>query len=621
MAVQVVVRAAAALGLQELVVEARARRGRLGDAPLVGAARRVLRVAGGRPVARPRIPFRCFCPSLQVLIIPAVFARQVGVWSPDADLQVVGCSLAQARWRRGGDTSELHEQLRLHCFNLRGTTEHGEPLALAPLVRAGCARTLWFGMALPSGAAAGDVMDVQLQLHLAQPTHADDAHAQAGNSASATSAFELAATATATATSWLRLRFSGEPLEDLGDAHRWRLSRLRWLDSTLGHTALPPAPFGPVTYVSGRGLRGAQRPEGRAAGGLVLTATMGSMLVGSDGLPTQLHAGRPATASSDATKDGGLHGGSGGGSGGARGGGVGVDGLADGVGQHGTPVLESPLELVVTKRVAGYRPPHQQQQATAEGQQQHQRHAEPMAVPVRWRSDGESESGGGVRVQQATAEKVRWSSGSTSEDGSLRMSVWGTWWFDAQAQLSVTLTAVAGSDVEIDDVSLRLPVRKAVATYAMGFGEAARRLDDLAPLQWRWGESLGNYQCWLGDVGAGVRLRLTGATEAFESPQHLLKAEDLRQTAWHNGGLGGATVGRDGLVRAHSGARTLRAGSSVTFTFELLLTPCKPLDTTAHFGRDRYYQVGHATPPFGCFCPSPWVLMPPSTPPLPGGLP
>ena len=50
-----------------------------------------------------------------------------------------------------------------------------------------------------------------------------------------------------------------------------------------------------------------------------------------------------------------------------------------------------------------------------------------------------------------------------------------------------------------------------------------------------------------------VRLRLVGETKAFESPQHLLSAADLAATAWHNGGAGGATVGRDGLVSARTG--------------------------------------------------------------------
>ena len=61
-----------------------------------------------------------------------------------------------------------------------------------------------------------------------------------------------------------------------------------------------------------------------------------------------------------------------------------------------------------------------------------------------------------------------------------------------------------------------------MAPFLMGFGEPARRLAELTPLEWRWDEGLGNYMAWLGGVEAGVRIRLVGETKAFESPQHLL---------------------------------------------------------------------------------------------------
>ena len=47
-----------------------------------------------------------------------------------------------------------------------------------------------------------------------------------------------------------------------------------------------------------------------------------------------------------------------------------------------------------------------------------------------------------------------------------------------------------------------------MAPFLMGFGEPARRLAELTPLEWRWDEGLGNYMAWLGGVEAGVRIRL-----------------------------------------------------------------------------------------------------------------
>ncbi len=319
---------------------------------------------------------------------------------------------------------------------MRGLDDHGEPLHLQPRVAAGCARALWLGLALPSSAAAGDVLEVELQLTLDNPPHAAADAADAAPSAAAT-----------TVASSLSLRLAGARVDDLGDAQRWRLSRLRWLDSSLGHTQLPPAPFGPVSYVAGRGLRGAQTPDGAAApggggddgggggaptsagGGLVLTATMGAMAVDPGGLPSQLHAGRRAAASADDAAAGGVGGASGGG--GSAGGGEG--------GGHGVPLLQSPLELVVTRKqpaaaaapIAGGAPAGGAPATAA------------AAPPVRWRA------GAGAQVERATADRVRWRAVSTSEDGSLRMEVRGEWSFDAQAVIAVELAAVGRDGVEL----------------------------------------------------------------------------------------------------------------------------------------------------------------------------
>jgi hypothetical protein len=88
-----------------------------------------------------------------------------------------------------------------------------------------------------------------------------------------------------------------------------------------------------------------------------------------------------------------------------------------------------------------------------------------------------------------------------------------------------------------------------------------------------------------------VRVRLVGETSAFESAQHLMSEGDLPE-GWHNRGRGGVRIDGQAALRAHGGARTMLPGSSVQFRFELLLTPCKPLNTAAHW-EQRYYQVGY----------------------------
>jgi hypothetical protein len=94
----------------------------------------------------------------------------------------------------------------------------------------------------------------------------------------------------------------------------------------------------------------------------------------------------------------------------------------------------------------------------------------------------------------------------------------------------------------------------------------------------------------MGDAHAGVRVRLVGPSPNFDSAQHLLSEEDLPH-GWHNGGLGGVRVGADATMVAYGGARTMHAGETLSFKFELLLTPCKPIDSATHWGQ-RYFQVG-----------------------------
>ena len=94
---------------------------------------------------------------------------------------------------------------------MHGRDEHGAPLHLEPQIKAGCARALWHGLSLPSGAAAGDVLEVTLHLTLAPATSPPAA---------------LAGARTTTVVSTARLKFAGERVDDLGDAQRWRLSRL-----------------------------------------------------------------------------------------------------------------------------------------------------------------------------------------------------------------------------------------------------------------------------------------------------------------------------------------------------------------------------------------------------------
>eukprot|EP00962_Isochrysis_galbana_P060836 scaffold35785_cov101-Isochrysis_galbana.AAC.1 len=126
----------------------------------------------------------------------------------------------------------------------------------------------------------------------------------------------------------------------------------------------------------------------------------------------------------------------------------------------------------------------------------------------------------------------------------------------------------------------------------MGLGLAGGALADAAPHDWRWRPGLGNHMIWVGAAAAGVRLKLSGDAAAFDSPQAILKAQDLPD-AWHNGGHGGAHIGADATIVVHAGPRSLPAGGQLRFRFELLLTPCRPGPPWVSHWAERYVQVGY----------------------------
>ena len=217
--------------------------------------------------------------SLQLSTRPGEFhVWQVGVYAHAAALRVLDCSLAHASYD-GAASPSLAKDLSFRCFNLKGIDHRGQPLAKTVAVEQNCVRSLWFGvqvpLAVPDGAggerewrregnATSDEMSLQLRLRLQSEGGAPQIE-----------------------TITVRFRVRGQPVYDYGDSQRWRLSRLRWLDSTLarGDAASRadqprlPSPFVPLAH----GREGSR--------GLSVRSLMARVLIGKDGLPAELSAG------------------------------------------------------------------------------------------------------------------------------------------------------------------------------------------------------------------------------------------------------------------------------------------------------------------------------------------
>ena len=158
--------------------------------------------------------------------------------------------------------------------------------------------------------------------------------------------------------------------------------------------------------------------------------------------------------------------------------------------------------------------------------------------------------------------------------------------------LNVELTLTASEKVALKDGRLEIPIRPDVARYLIGMGKTG----GIRPKQWQWKWDKAKHQdsLWIGDVNAGLQLKLKGPnyTWPLVNIHYRHKPLDMPE-AWVNGGKGGCTVTEEGdavVVRAFGGPRTLEKGQELHFHFGLLVTPVKPLDRR-HWSTRYYHAV------------------------------
>jgi hypothetical protein len=168
--------------------------------------------------------------------------------------------------------------------------------------------------------------------------------------------------------------------------------------------------------------------------------------------------------------------------------------------------------------------------------------------------------------------------------------------FDSYLEFSVTVTA--SKAVSLSDIQVRLQPTNATAKMMCGMGTDGSYLHDLS---WFWNMNQGNNRLWLGRVEAGVYFYPRGAGTHWENPSYSKDYPTIpfipeswggKESVGQNATTStGATV-KSGLMTTTSGPRTLAAGDSLTFLFDMAFTPSKPLDL-AHHWRSRYLQIGY----------------------------
>ena len=185
--------------------------------------------------------------------------------------------------------------------------------------------------------------------------------------------------------------------------------------------------------------------------------------------------------------------------------------------------------------------------------------------------------------------KVTWQSEITYGD-SIAVTLNGELEYDGYMAFDAVVKAV--KDTTIADISLNIPYAKQSAKYWMGMGEIGGLRKN--NLDWKWDITLNQDTMWLGEVNAGMMVRLKD--EAYVKPAMLVYYHYIplkEPKSWANGGAGGCTVvenANDVTLTAYSGERTLKAGEALHYIFDLSLTPIKPLNKIEHYV-DHYYQM------------------------------
>ncbi len=198
-------------------------------------------------------------------------------------------------------------------------------------------------------------------------------------------------------------------------------------------------------------------------------------------------------------------------------------------------------------------------------------------------------SGGGYTFTGRSNGRIGWKSESRAD--ALILRTCATMEADGFVEYTVSLSSTV--DVSVNDIRLEIPVNADAAKYMMGMGETGGyRAGDFS---WKWDREKLQDAIWIGDVNAGLQLKLFGENYVRPLINIYYHYKPLNMPrSWFNEGKGGCTVHSAGngivLLKAYSGARVLKAGETLEFNFSLLITPFKTLDTHGQW-HTRYYHA------------------------------
>ena len=372
----------------------------------------------------------------------------------------------------------------------------------------------------------------------------------------------------------LQIEIAGELLTDGGDSEPWKHTKLRWLDSRIG-MALPPAPAPSpaasprqrIRVINKDGATNApqpnqvaqpQPPQSRDRIKVIPKSGEPYIMDAPNAPEPQPAIPRPGGQTTQPPSERRI---------------LRFDG-------HTVTVAESGLPEKITSMF-------NQSVTESKGPS-----VGILTSPMRFVATRED----GTEVEFTTQKALQVSSasywtGKLSADGVGDMNVSGS--LDTEGYLAMRCYFIP-IVTSIRDIRLEIPRTADTCKYSTGlgyYGGAAQ-----LPVDWKWDVRKHQDALWMGDVNAGLRVRLTA--ENYVRPMiniHYPHQPLNDPPSWSGGGKGGIKVERKDaqtvLFTAYSGPRTLEPGKPLAFNFDLSITPFKPLNTAAQW-KDRYFHIG-----------------------------
>ena len=210
-----------------------------------------------------------------------------------------------------------------------------------------------------------------------------------------------------------------------------------------------------------------------------------------------------------------------------------------------------------------------------------------LAAPMELAADGGAWENLNFEITKHKQGAIAWK--ALNQNSRFLMDLEGE--MESDGNIAYKVTLVAREDASVEDVALRTHLASGVGRYMMGLGEKGGYCPN--DLRCKWDVEKNQDAVWVGDVNAGIQIRLYD--NKYERPlnTNFYHQKPLHMpVSWCNAGNGGIDIhnAADGTrINAYSGKRSVKKGDRLDYYFNLALTPFRPIDTDKQW-RERYHH-------------------------------